>query len=111
MQGRALHADELGCSRDVAAKAADLRHQVFAVIGGQLEREIAEEKYLPALEQLAPGARAEVMKWTIDGVERQALVLAPSKAALGGAKAPVVTSLKIWPKFSACVGRLPVRHS
>jgi polyhydroxybutyrate depolymerase len=39
----------------------------------------------------ARGARAEAMKWTVDGVQRQALVLAPSKAAAGGgAKAPVV---------------------
>ena len=36
------------------------------------------------------GAPAEVMHWTVDGVQRQALVLAPSKQVPAGAKAPVV---------------------
>ena len=31
MQRRALHADELGGARDVAAEAADLRHQIFTL--------------------------------------------------------------------------------
>jgi len=38
---------------------------------------------------LAPPTRAEVMKWTIGGVQREALVLAPSRAD-GSGKAPVV---------------------
>src|SRR5665811_223563 len=31
VQRRALHADELGSARDVAAETADLRHQIFAL--------------------------------------------------------------------------------
>lgn len=37
----------------------------------------------------AADARADVMKWTIDGVQREALVLAPSKPESGG-KVPVI---------------------
>ena len=37
-----------------------LRHQEFAVLRGKIEREVAEEKNLAALQQLAPGARLGV---------------------------------------------------